>query len=739
MIFQGRDGMIFNFEDISLRFTDPAAEKAARLFADEIKLRTNVGAFAPEGRIVFDFVIKDKSDNESFTVQQTENGIIFTAHRLRGLIYAYSLFLRRSVFNGSFAETSEEIFGTFSPEKKIRGHQIGYRAINNTYDKWTEKEYKRYFLDLMMFGMNIYEGIPGGKEEMRAPMTMTGDEMLIKTSAVCDELDLDVSVWAPTGYGETDEQIICKIHDVYFKMKKLDVLFIPGGDPGDMKPADLFARCKMIKNEFDFYGKNISIWVSAQAPHDQPDWGKDFLSQLEDRPDYIDGIIFGPNHAMSLPALYDALHGDYPIRFYPDVTHSVRCEYPVHFEKNDWHYAFACCFGRESADPRPLEYKHLYDITKDYLCGSVSYSDGIHDDVNKVIFSALDFDSSQGTQTILNDYARAFFYKTDYKKITDLILSLEKNWEGDPAENDGIFSTYNKAVSLLKSCPELKNNFRFVMLLFRAECDLLIKTRFEKETAIVKKAKQKILENDITSAKEILLADLDEDYKNLRKKTDDHAAALYDLIGMQLDVARFGGTHWERGCTLESIDRPITDRQYLLGKISRGYDAEELKRIISRCDVQDGEIYFSFCTDGMGKIDRQTDDFYLDFRGDRPENDGSIPVALLNLYDHYDFRYTCRLKADIDRVLKVTFKERPFEKSAALSVKLNGNVIYNGAPYGGTADLKEDDLLPDGYVQARYVLPKELLKDGNNIIEISERSRGVLIAELFIVGDEKNE
>ena len=730
--------MKISFCDVFIKNSDPISAQAGGLFKAELEKRTG-SAVAQSGKFCFEFRIENESDAEDFSLRKTDGGFLFCAHRLRGLIYAYSLLLRKAEFADGYISVDGNIAGEYSPEKRIRGHQIGYREIKNTYDMWGEDEFRRYFLDLMMFGMNIYEGIPGGEEEKAGPMTVSGDEMLLRTADICDELDLDVSVWAPTSYSESDEDVKKRIHGTYFKMKKLDVLFIPGSDPGDMAPKDLLARCKMIKSEFKKYGRNISIWVSAQAPHNQPDWGENFLEQLKTAESFIDGVIYGPNHAMSMDALFSAVDGKYPMRFYPDITHSVRCEYPVHYDKNDWHYTFACGMGRESIDPRANEYAELYEKVKKYFCGSVSYSDGIHDDVNKIIFSALDFDSSQSAEEILNDYSRAFFYKTDCKKITDIILSLEKNWEGNPALNNQIESTYLSAASMLKKYPGLKNNFRFIMLLFRAECDLLIKKRFVYESALVKKAEEKIRENDVDSAKRILSQDYDSEYIILREKIDEHAELLYRLIGMQLDSSRFGGAYWERGCTLETIDRPVTDRQFLLRKISEGCSAEKLNKIIERCSVKDGEIYFSFCTDGMGKIDRQTEDFYLEFRGDKPENDGSIPVNLLNGFDHFNFRYTCRLEKR-NYLLKVTYKDRSFSDSACLTVKINGTAIYSGFPYGGIKNEQyAKEFLPDGYVFIIYKIPENLIGKAETFIEISEPSRGFLISEFFIVGDEENE
>ena len=47
-----------------------------------------------------------------------------------------------------------------TPDKVIRGHQIGYRTTPNTYDAWSYEDYRRYYLDMMFFGTNIVEHIP---------------------------------------------------------------------------------------------------------------------------------------------------------------------------------------------------------------------------------------------------------------------------------------------------------------------------------------------------------------------------------------------------------------------------------------------------------------------------------------------------------------------------------------------------------------------------------------------------
>jgi len=50
--------------------------------------------------------------------------------------------------------------------------------------------------------------------------------------------------------------------------------------------------------------------------------------------------------------------------------------------------AFSLTLGRECPNPRPVYYAYVHNWLAPYTDGSISYSDGIHDDVNKVVWSA---------------------------------------------------------------------------------------------------------------------------------------------------------------------------------------------------------------------------------------------------------------------------------------------------------------------------------------------------------------
>ena len=724
------------YKNIITEAVGTVPQKAEELFLNELFLRTSFDKKSKP--LTVKFVISEANEDESFEINFDKNTLIFSAHRLRGLIYAYSLFLRKSGFKKDRVLFDESICEKYSPDKKIRGHQIGYRDLNNTYDAWDEMQYRRYFLDLMMFGMNTYEGIPDKKEEQGVLMKYDAALMFKKTSEICTELDLDVSSWQPTRQSEADEEAIKKTEYFYKDAPKLNSIFVPGGDPGDMMPQELFKRCRLIKETAQKYHPDVKLWISAQAPHEYKNWGEKFIEELKKEPEFIDGIIYGPNHAMSLAELRQKLPQKYPLRFYPDITHSVRCEYPVHFDKDDWHYAIASAFGRESIDPRPEEYRRLYSATESFFDGSISYSDGIHDDVNKVVFSALDFDKNAKVTDILKDYANAYIHTADKEEISNIILMLERNWLGAPNENPTADICHKKLKNLAEKDKELLNNFRFVMLLFRAECDCLVKSRFVFENELLKEAKRKIMNGDIGAAEKILLTDFSPEYKSLRKEIDLNAKRLFELIGMQLDTENYHGKSWERGCTLETIDKPITDRAFYLNKIKESKKEKNpllyMQKICGRNKVKERGIYFSFALDGFSRIGMQKGEFYMDFQGDTPRNDGTLSVGMLKVYDHFNFECSFGSLTGKNYKLRITYKKGNYDVSANdFCITINDNILYRGKPYGGKRDEEfEKIFLKEPFISVVYDIPNSFIENGFAKIKMSEPTAGFMISEFWI-------
>ncbi len=738
--------MLFNKNEIIISAADKNAKIASHMFADELRLRINkeIIVTATENADFVFVILDSESESDAFKIEIKDNQFIFSAYRLRGLLFAYAQFLKKTVFANDDMHLIDEIVGEYHPDKRIRGHQLGYRTTPNSYDAWTYEQYERYYKDILLMGCNTVEHIPYEKGVSRRNRLMKYDEeeFLVNASAMADKMDLDVSLWIPN----CEEDIVSATErrdKLFARLPRLNIVFPPGGDPGELEPDELFERCKAFREVLKKHHPKAELWPSAQQPHSMPLWGEAFLEASEKNDNAIDGVITGPNRAFDLDVLRKRLSPDYEIRLYPDITHNVRCEYPVHFDRDDWHYALTTCLSRECINPRPTEYKQIHTLTRPYVIGSVSYSEGINDDVNKFVWSSLDFDPDQSLRTILEDYARLFFVGCDAEKVADVIFALERNWEGEPVENPHIETTLQMVISLCNSNPTLSDSWRYNCLLFRACCDVLVRRRLMEENEKLKTAIRCIEKENIDAAAKILDSPLSDSYSALRRTIDSLAQKLHEQIGLQLDVEHYCADNPERGATLDTIDLPITDCKWLKNKINNSENMSAtdriayLKRIIHRNKVEKDEYYYSFAINGFTDLGvRQKPDFYMNFQGDRPNvNTGNLPVCMFKLYDHFSFSCKCAgFSPATDYILQISYKNDPNTITKHHRIEANGHIIYEGKQFGGYRnEAFEKEMLPEGYTAVCYDLPAEVFINGCLELSITEPMTGFQFSEFRII------
>ena len=83
--------------------------------------------------------------------------------------------------------------------------------------------------------------------------------------------------------------------------------------------------------------------------------------------------------------------------------------------------------GRECTNPRPCEYREIHRLTRRYVVGSVSYSEGITDDVNKCVWSDMDFFPDVDVRDSLEDYSRLYFPSLPASEPILLLRSFGNN------------------------------------------------------------------------------------------------------------------------------------------------------------------------------------------------------------------------------------------------------------------------------------------------------------------------
>ncbi|MHA4741880.1 hypothetical protein [Dyadobacter sp. MSC1_007] len=523
----------------------------------------------------------------------------------RGVLFGAGWLLRNINMEKNLLGLDRKVDFATSPTYPIRGHQLGYRTTANTYDAWTVAQFDQYIRELAIFGSNSVEGIPFHEDEVPSPhFKIPSAQMRIRMSEICQRYDMDYWVWTPATFelkDQTKRKAELAMHEEFYKScPRLDHIFFPGGDPGDNHPEEVLPFLKELQGLLVKYHPKAKMWISLQGfDVEQVDY---FYKYLEtEKPTWLQGVVSGPGSPPMAETRY-RLPRQYQHRQYPDITHSVRCEFPV--EKFD--QAYALTLGRESVNPRPYAFAKIHEKYGPYTDGFVSYSDGSHDDVNKVLWSMRAWDPKMDAHQIVKEYTGFFFGKKIAEPAASGIEALEQNWKGPLAENGGVEMTYRFWKILEAQNPLLKSDWRWQMLLLRAYYDqytrlrLINEQELEKEAnAILASADKQTVEKSISAALDMVnKADIEPIARDIRKHIEDLADALYLSVGLQSSTVKHKPRNPERGVVMDFVDYPLNNRWWLADefeKIKKLNDPEKqleaLKRISSWENPDHGSYY----------------------------------------------------------------------------------------------------------------------------------------------------
>ena len=538
-----------------------------------------------------------KSDAYALWVDLSERNkpkICAAGYDDRGTLFAVGRLLRLLEMSRDRVGLKQSTKIATAPRYSLRGHQLGYRPKTNSYDAWTIEMWEQYYRDMVVFGMNAIELIPPrSDDDDDSPHFPTPPmDMMIEMSQLAADYGLDVWIWFPAINDEyTDTKTVnaalAEWGEVFQKLPKIDAVFVPGGDPGDTHPAVLLPFMERQKQNLNQYHPQAQMWVSPQGfdrrGKNRDGWLKAFLDILEnDRPQWLDGIVFGPQVEMTLPDLRKAVPKPYPIRRYPDITHCRGCQYAV----PNWDNAYQSTLGREPINPRPRAYAQIFRDLQQYAIGYITYSEGCNDDVNKIIWSCLGWDPDRKVDDILREYSRYFISARYEETFAEGLLGLEKNWEGQTLTNENSYTVLKLFQEMEENAtPQEKLNWRFQQGLYRAYYDAYIKQRLMYETDLEQQAKAILKTADSTTDAEAMAkvqAILDKAVTEpvaaeLRARVFELAEALYQSIRMQLSVDKYQAIRTSRGANLDEIDKPLADIRDLKRSMELIRQRESLK------------------------------------------------------------------------------------------------------------------------------------------------------------------
>ena len=524
-----------------------------------------------------DLEVLDKPDAYALWVdtnRRPEPTLCVAGYDCRGALFGVGQLLRLLQMERDQVRLESGTKLATAPRIPLRGHQMGFRPKTNSYDGWTLAMWEQYLRDMIVFGMNAVELIPPRSDDdldsphfPKPPM-----DMMVAMSRLASEYGLDVWIWYPAmdkDYSSPDKvEFALKERDEVFKqLPRIDAVFVPGGDPGETRPDILLSLVEKTKTVLNRHHPKAEIWVSPQG-FDRPyrnrqGWLKMFYDLLrKDQPKWLDGVVFGPQVESTLENLRKEVPARYPIRNYPDITHSRGCQYPV----PDWDKAYSDTEGRECINPRPISYARIFHELQPYTIGFVTYSEGCNDDFNKVLWSCLGWDPEMKPEEITSEYSRYFISARCEGTFSRGLLALEQNWEGPLLRNDGVDKTLHLFQEMERNAsPQEKLNWRCQQGLYRAYYDAYIRSRLVWESGLrnqaldaLRTASQSGSLPALEKAESILAkAGTERVAPELRARVFELAEALFQSIRMQLSVEKYQAIAVGRGANLDEIDKPL--------------------------------------------------------------------------------------------------------------------------------------------------------------------------------------
>lgn len=555
----------------------------------------------------------EKTEKDGYKIKLIGNQLIILGHDDRGCLYGVGKVMREMKIlpNQLFIHSNFEL--SSSPAYPIRGHQLGYRPKTNAYDAWTVDQYDQYIRDLAIFGANSIEIMPPRTDDdsTSVNMKLPASEMIKEQSRICASYGLDVWMWYPNMAKtySTDESIKVELEEreaIFSSLPKLDALFVPGGDPGDLEPDELFDWLAKEAKVLIKYHPNAKIWVSPQAFKPTKKWYAQFYQHVNKQYPWFGGVVYGPWIKETLEQVKKKINPKIPIRLYPDITHNFSSQYPI----PNLDLALAMTLGRESINPRPTDEKFIHNRYAKLAQGSISYSEGTNDDVNKFIWSDQDWNPTTDALKTLRDYANYFIGYQYQDDIAQSILALEKTLRGPLVTNSSVQQTLQQWQGLEKNAsPQVLSNPRFQSGLIRAYFDAFIQRRLVYEINLERLAKNKLESRKkgqsieaINDAKNILnRATIETVSPELRERCVALADSLFRSFGAQLTIEKHHAASG-RGNFIDNIDIPLNDSPWLIEqlnnilKLTNESDRDQaIENILHRADPGPGGFY-----DNMG-------------------------------------------------------------------------------------------------------------------------------------------
>ena len=398
------------------------------------------------------FVIDESLGGENAVVKVADGKAEVRGARFRAVVAGAGVLLRAMKFSAKNFELDD---GEYRFEPKMKYREVYFaRHYDNWYHRASVDEFIRYFEDLMLWGMNAvhdpiaYPIVDASKAKESDRVAYLASSKALGIRAI--ELDVDLSVRG--GGNKGPRNLPSKYRSLHhYKGKGSTVFNVCPARPGAMEYLKNLHRdaCEQRKG-FEYtacrYGpydeggchcgdcypwggngyvklieemRDINEKYKPGLKHivstwffDREDW-KLFYEYLE-KQDWIDYIMVGHAGSPSVGGIIPKYIVDNPIpKNIPVIT----------FPEISMYGRFP--WGGTGANPLPKKFEQLCRAQEKVSMGFSMYSEGIYEDLNKIIINSLSVDPSRTTDSVLAEYANWELPGADPAEFVKLTKMLE--------------------------------------------------------------------------------------------------------------------------------------------------------------------------------------------------------------------------------------------------------------------------------------------------------------------------
>lgn len=477
----------------------PAVDQIARIFIRKVAERSSARvSLSGRADLNIDLAVDPGLGPEAFVISDEPGpGIRIAGGGSRGLLYGVGRFLRDSTCRG------REFFpgawrGGSAPACPVRGVYLAVHG-GNFYEAAPAADVERYIEDLALWGLNAVacHFPPQQFQGLDDPAARRTIEQIRRLLVAAKRLGLDAGLLEALNCGfaaAPKDLLYTPFPDDLGRRGHYGVLLCPSRPRGRAYLLDLWsglldayrdvgldffvawpydeggcgcADCRpwgakgfpglsrdaagLVRSRFP-----ASRFVLATWMYDTPPAGEwEGLSRLLEKDGgWVDALLADAHEDFPRYPLEHPAPGGKPLLNFPEISM---------WGQSPW--------GGFGANPLPARFERLWNQAADKLAGGFPYSEGIFEDINKVLCLQFYWDRKRPARDILGEYARWEFSPAAADDVARAVRILEANHR-----REGIGGSAEEAAGLMEKAerrlaPEVRRGWRWRILRLRADID----------------------------------------------------------------------------------------------------------------------------------------------------------------------------------------------------------------------------------------------------------------------------